>query len=90
MAGSTGPILAIGGITIVNESIVNGQPLDWRVPIATGLAALAIGALENGMPAFSDAFVGLAWVALVTTLLVRVKPGTPSPMESFVVWYNKK
>jgi hypothetical protein len=90
MAGSTGPILAIGGITIVNESIVNGQPLDWRVPIATGLAALAIGALENGIPTFSDAFVKLSWIALVTTLLVRVKPGTPSPMESFVDWYNKK
>jgi hypothetical protein len=90
MAGSTGPILAIGGITIVNESIVNGQPLDWRVPIATGLTALTIGALENGIPAFSDAFVKLSWIALVTTLLVRVKPGTPSPMESFVDWYNKK
>lgn len=90
MAGSTGPILAIGAITIINESIVNGQPLDWRVPISTGLAALAIGALENGIPAFSDAFVKLSWLALVTTLLVRVKQGTPSPMESFVAWYNKK
>jgi hypothetical protein len=90
MPGSTGPILAIGAITMVNESVVNGQPVDWRVPIATGLAALAFGGLENGIPAFSDAFTKLAWLALVTTLIVRLKPNTPAPLESFVDWYNKK
>jgi hypothetical protein len=87
---TTGPILAIGAITMVNETIVNGKDLDWRVPIATGLAAMAFGALENVSGALAPAVVKLTWLALLTTLIVRVKPDTPSPAESFMKWYNAK
>lgn len=90
MARSTGPILAIGAITVVNQSIVNGKPIDWKVPIGAGLAALAFSGLESASPQFSDAVVKIAWIAFVSTLFVRLTPGVPSPMESFVNWYNAK
>lgn len=82
---STGPILAVGGITLANQSIVNGQPIDWRVPIATGIAAGAFAFVEHFAP---EAASGLAWLALVSVLFVRLKPNVPSPVESFVKWWN--
>lgn len=90
MAGSTGPILAIGAITVVNQSIVNNQPVDWRVPIGAGLAALAFSAMESAAPTYAGAVRKIAWIALVTTLFVRLKPDVPAPMDSFVKWYNEK
>jgi hypothetical protein len=87
---TTGPILAIGAITMANETIVNGKPIDWRVPIATGLAAMAFSALENVSGSLAPAITKIAWLALLTTLIVRVKPDTPSPAESFMTWYNAK
>lgn len=82
---STGPILAVGAITVVNQSIVNGQPIDWRVPIATGIAAGLFGLAEK---AAGDFVVGLSWIALVAVLFARLTPGVPSPAESFVRWWN--
>lgn len=79
MARSTGPILAVGAITVANRTVVHGQPMDWRVPIATGLAAGVLALIERG---WEDGAVGLAWLALVTVLFVRVEPNTPSPVES--------
>lgn len=90
MAASTGPILAIGAITVTNETIVNGQPVDWKVVIATGLAAMAFGAIEDVSGGLAPYVPKLAWLALLTTLLVRVKPNVPSPIESFFTWYNAK
>lgn len=79
MARSTGPILALGGITLANKTIVNGQPMDWRIPIATGLLA---GAFALGEKAWEEGAVGIAWLALVTVLFVRIDPRVPSPVES--------
>jgi len=39
MSATTGPVLALGGITIANRVVFNDQPMDWRIPIATALAA---------------------------------------------------
>lgn len=85
MARSTGVILAIGGITIVNRTILNNQPMDWRIPIATGLAAGAFTLLEKG---WEDGAVGLAWLALVTTLFVRLDKNVPTPVESFESFWS--
>lgn len=85
MARSTGPILAIGGITIANQTLLNGQPLDWRVVVATGGAALLFGLVEKASPELA---VGLAYIGLVTVLLVRVDPKTPSPAESALKWWE--
>lgn len=79
MARSTGPILALGGITLANKTIVQGQPMDWRIPIATGLAAGIFALAEKG---WEEGAVGIAWLALVTILFVRVDPNVPSPVES--------
>jgi hypothetical protein len=86
MARSTGPILAIGAITIVNNSIVNGRPMDWRVPVMTAVAAGAFSLAERG---WEQGVVALSYVALVTVLLTRLTPGVPSPTESFLKWINK-
>lgn len=84
---TTGPILAIGGITLVNQSVIHDKPVDWRVPIAAGLAAGLFGLFEK---AWEDAAVGVAYVALVTMLFTRTQKDVPSPVESFNDWWNGK
>lgn len=86
MARSTGPILALGGITLANKTIVNGQPMDWRIPIATGLAAGVFALAEKG---WEEGAVGIAWLALVTILFVRVDPNVPSPVESAEAFWRQ-
>jgi hypothetical protein len=85
MAQSTGPILAVGGVTMLNQTILNGKPIDWRVPIATGFLAGGFALFER---ANSTLAVGLAWVSLVTVLLARVDPKVPSPTESLLKYWN--
>lgn len=82
---TTGPIIAIGAITVVNATIVHGAPMDWRIPIATGAAAAAFALLESGWEAGA---VGLAWLALITTLFTRLDRRVPSPVESFTDWFE--
>lgn len=83
MADSTGPIIAVGAITLANRSLLNRQPIDWRVPIATGIAAGFFALLEKG---FHDGAVAFAWLSLVTVLFVRLDPKVPAPTESLVKW----
>lgn len=85
MARTTGPILAIGGITLANQSIVHGKPIDWRVPIAAGIAAGIFGLFEK---VSEEAAVGVAYLALVTMLFSRTRKDVPSPVESFNDWWN--
>lgn len=87
MSGSTGPILAAGAITLVNQVIVHHQPMDWRIPIATGLSAGAFALMEAGWRAGA---VGVAWLALVTVLFVRTRPDVPSPIESIADFWEGK
>ena len=87
MARSTGPILAIGAITIVNESVVHGRPIDVRVPVGTAVAAGLLALVERG---WERGAVALAWVALGTVLLSRVDPAVPAPAESFLSWWQGK
>jgi hypothetical protein len=86
MARSTGPILAAGAITMANQSLLNGQPVNIRVALATGAAAGMLGLLEQPLPDFA---VAVAWLALATVLLVRVDPKNPSPVESFARWWQE-
>lgn len=85
MARSTGPILAIGGITIANQTLLNGQPLNWRVVVATGGAAALFALVEQAMP---EVAVGLAYIGLITILFARVDPKVPSPAESALSWWE--
>lgn len=79
MARSTGPILALGAITIVNQSVIHDEPVDLRVIVATGLTA---GLFALGEKALEEPVVALAWLALAVSLLVRTDPRIPAPIET--------
>lgn len=85
MSLTTGPVLATGAVTIVNRTVFHGQPMDWRVPVATGLAALGFSLAEKAWPQGAQI---LAWTSLLTVLLTRMDPKVPSPTESAISWYN--
>lgn len=87
MAASTGPILAVGAITMANRSLFHGQPVDWRVPVAT---LLAVGLFSLAEKAVGPVAVGVAWTALAVTVLTRVDPSVPAPAESAAAWFNKR
>ncbi len=86
MSKTTGPVLAMGAITVVNGTVFHGQPMDWRVPVATGLAAIGFTMAEKVWPQGAEI---LAWTALLTILLTRTNPRVPAPVESAVAWYNQ-
>jgi len=87
MAQTTGPILAVGGITVFNQSVLNNKPIDWRVPIATGFLAGGFALFEKGNASLAK---GIAWTALLTVLLTRLDPKVPSPVESLLKYWNGK
>jgi hypothetical protein len=87
MAASTGPILAVGAITLANRVVFNDRPMDWRVPIGTGIAAVLFAGAER---AVGRSAVTLAYVALVTVVFARVDPSVPSPAESALTWFNER
>jgi len=80
-------MLATGVVTVVNQTVFNDKPMDWRVPLATGLAAVGITLFER---IWADGAVILAWSSLVTVLVTRVQPNVPSPVESAMTWWNRK
>lgn len=86
MARSTGVVLAVGAITMGNSVIVNAQEINWRVPIATGIAAGMLALVEKVSEPLA---VGIAYIALITVLFVRVQPNVPAPVESFNNWWNQ-
>lgn len=87
MAASTGPILAVGALTVANRTVFNGQPMDWRVPIGTAIAAVLFAGAER---AVGQTAVRLAYLALITTVFVRVDPAVPAPAESALRWFNER
>ena len=87
MARSTGPILLVGGITVFNQVVLHAQPFDWKVPIATGIAALTFAGLEQ---ISAELAVGLAWVALGAVLFTRLNPAIPAPAESLALTLSGK
>lgn len=87
MSKTLGPVLAMGALTMVNQSVIHDEPFDWRVPIATGLAGIGFGLVERVWP---EGAVLLAWTALITVLLTRTSPEIPSPTESIVDWFDDK
>jgi hypothetical protein len=89
MAQSTGPVLAMVGVTLFNDIVVRGfdAQQEMRVVVAGGVVALGLGLLERASP---NTAMGLAWLGLITVLLVRPAPGKDAPLESIANWYNKK
>lgn len=83
MARTTGTVLAIGGISWANAVVLNGRPMDWRIPVATGLTAGMLALVEKVWP---DAAMAIASLALVTVLFVRVDRNTKAPVETLLEW----
>lgn len=86
MSLTTGPILATGVLTMVNTTVFNGKPVDWRVPIATGLAAVGFELAEH---VWAEGAEILAWTVFITVLLTRTQADVPSPTESALSWWDK-
>jgi 2-phospho-L-lactate transferase/gluconeogenesis factor (CofD/UPF0052 family) len=74
MAGSTGPIVAAGAITMGNIVLGNGQPLTSIIPtaVATSIAAVLLDLLSHASASLAT---GIAWIALITSLLLTPKSG---------------
>lgn len=86
MSRTLGPILATGTVTVVNQTIFHNRPMDWRVPIATGLAGIGFTLFERAAPQLA---VVLAWTTFATVMLTRTDPSVPSPVESAATWWKK-
>jgi hypothetical protein len=83
MARSTGPILAVGAVTIANRSLLakTQQPIDWRVIGGTAFAAMGLAFLERVSEPLA---VGIAWIALVTVLFVDIDRKAGAPAENLL------
>lgn len=83
MAQSTGIVLTIGAITLVNEAVFAPMAgvhvaVNWRIVPATAGLALALAGLERIAPDFA---VGLAWLGLITALAVPFG-NAPTPIQN--------
>lgn len=85
MAETTGPILAVGLITVANRSVFHDKPFDLRVPVATGIAAMTFAAAER---MWAPGVRMLAWTALIAVCLTRIEADVPSPVESALLWWE--
>jgi hypothetical protein len=83
VARSTGPILAVGGITILNRSLLaeKQQDIDFRVIVGTAIAAGGLALLERLSPELA---IGVAWIALLTVLFARLDPVAGAPAENII------
>jgi len=83
MAQTTGPILAAGGLTWANQTLLSDAPTEMlfeksvRIGVTTALLSGVFFGLEKFAPAVA---VPLAWTALVTAAIIRVN-GRPGPIE---------
>lgn len=72
MAKSTAPILAIGGVVVFSDVLLWGEIKDFKPLVATGFAAVAFALLEKINQPLA---VGVAWIAFITTIMVRKNAG---------------
>jgi hypothetical protein len=86
MSRTTGPVLAIGGITLANGLLLENRPMDWRIPIATGVAAGLFALMEK---AWADGAVALAYTALLAVLLTRLPGQKKAPVENLTEWLKE-
>lgn len=81
MARSTGIILAVGGISYANNFLQDQQfnTKDLKIPVATLGAALLFAGIER---LDETVAVGLAWIALVTVLVLPAGKKKQSPLQT--------
>ncbi len=81
MAESTVPLLAAGGIVLADHVLIKGQGVDWKIPIATGLA---IGIFALAEPVAPDAVKWLSYLVLVGALLGKDGNSPVIDFETFL------
>lgn len=86
MARTTGIVLATGAMTLANSAVFHDRPIDWRIPIASGLASMGFALLEKAAPNLA---VMMAWTGFIVVLVTRTDPKVPSPTESLLSWWNQ-
>jgi hypothetical protein len=86
MAESTGPILAIGAITMGRDVLLDRSDVDWRIPLATGIAAAMFAGAERAVGSVAPA---VAYLALITVVFARTDPKKPSPAEALLSAWNR-
>ena len=80
MAASTGIILTAGGISFGNKWLLEHKSPDMKILLATGVAALMLAGAEH---ISKELAVGIAWIALITTILAPVG-STNSPVTNML------
>jgi hypothetical protein len=80
MAQSTGIIIAAGGISFGNKWLLEHKDPDFKILLATGVAAVMLAGAEH---ISTEIAVGIAWIALITTLLAPVG-STNSPVVNLL------
>lgn len=83
MAKSTMPIVITGGLTILNDEVIDGKPWAEALPVVvmTGALALALAGLEQLSPALA---VGLGWIAVITRLLIGGDKSIVAKFNKFI------
>lgn len=83
-------MVATGAVALFNHAVVAGHPIDTqalRIVVGTGVAVAGLALIEN---LSTELAVGIAWISLVSVLLVRIEKNTPTPLEAFAKWWNEK
>lgn len=85
MSASTTPIVIAGSLTALSD-YMQGHGVQFRVLLATGIAATIFSIAE---PIDPSLIVGVAWLAMVGSLVVTRPNGAPSPVEVFLAKWEK-
>ena len=80
MSASTTPIVVAGSMTMLAD-YMQGRGVQYRVALATGIAATIFSLVE---PVDPGLVAGIAWLAMIGSLVVSRPNGAPSPVEVFL------
>jgi hypothetical protein len=79
MAKSTGPMLAVTGISFANQWLGNNH-LDIKILVAGGVATVILAGVEQ-IPGAQPIAVGIAWITFIT-LMITGYGGGKSPVQN--------
>lgn len=88
MSATAGPVLGIAGITVFRDVVIGNKSLTdmFKVLAAAGIGVVAFAGFEK---VNRQAAVGVAYLALVTTIVVPMG-GRPSFAEQLTGWWSAK
>jgi hypothetical protein len=88
MAASTGPILAVAGLTLFNDVVIENSSFtdELRVIAAAGIGVLIFDGIEKINPTLA---VGLAYIALVTAIIAPIGKDKTSFASRASTWFSQ-